>query len=159
MSLYGTRDAAMNWQEEVAIFMAKLGFKRGKYNPCLYHHAARGLFTFLHGDDFATVGTRPEVAWLKKSLETRFEINTQCIGPGAVGIQGLQGGNGAISGPAPTTLSGEPMVEGSEGRLLNRIVRCTQSGWEVEPDQRHADLIVHELDLKGANGVTTPGEK
>ena len=50
------------------------------------------------------------------------------------------------------------MVEGSECRLLNRVVRYTQNGWEVEPDQRHADLLVQALDLKGANGVTPPGE-
>ena len=30
MSLYGTRDAAMNWQEEVAREMSKWGFKKGK---------------------------------------------------------------------------------------------------------------------------------
>ena len=30
MSLYGTRDAAMNWQEEVAKEMRKLGFERGR---------------------------------------------------------------------------------------------------------------------------------
>ena len=35
MSLYGTKDAAMNWQEEVAREVHKLGFKRGQYNPCL----------------------------------------------------------------------------------------------------------------------------
>ena len=29
MSLYGTRDAAMNWQEEVAKCMAEWGFRRG----------------------------------------------------------------------------------------------------------------------------------
>ena len=29
MSLYGTRDAAMNWQEEVAKEMGKFGFRRG----------------------------------------------------------------------------------------------------------------------------------
>ena len=33
LSLYGTRDAAMSWQEEVAKEMIKWGFKRGKYNP------------------------------------------------------------------------------------------------------------------------------
>ena len=38
MSLYGTRDAAMNWQEEVAKEMQKWGFTRGQYNPCLYYH-------------------------------------------------------------------------------------------------------------------------
>ena len=31
-------------------------------------------------------------------------------------------------------------------------------GWEVEPDQRHVDLIVQELELTGANGVITPGD-
>ena len=36
MSLYGTRDAAMNWQEEVAKEMKGWGFIRGRYNPCLY---------------------------------------------------------------------------------------------------------------------------
>ena len=36
MSLYGTRDAARNWQEEVARQMKKWGFRRGVYNPCLY---------------------------------------------------------------------------------------------------------------------------
>ena len=39
MSLFGTRDAAMNWQEEVAREMLKAGFRRGRYNPCLYFHA------------------------------------------------------------------------------------------------------------------------
>ena len=119
MSLYGTRDAAMNWQEEVAREMLRLGFQRGKYNPCLYYHRQRNLRTFLHGDDFATVGTRPEVQWFKSALEKRFEIKTQCVGPGAV-AGGLKKVAGTVSGPAPTTAHGEPMQEGSEGRLLNR---------------------------------------
>ena len=50
------------------------------------------------------------------------------------------------------------MIEGSECRLLNRVVRCTPAGWEVEPDQRHVDILIPFLELKGANGVTTPGE-
>ena len=61
MSLYGTRDAAMNWQDEVAKELKKQWFQRGVYNPCLYYHRERNLRTFLHGDDFATVGTRKEV--------------------------------------------------------------------------------------------------
>ena len=38
MSLYGTRDAARNWQEEVARMMKIWGFTPGAYNPCLYYH-------------------------------------------------------------------------------------------------------------------------
>ena len=40
-SLYGTRDAAMNWQEEVAKEMKGWGFERGQYNPCLYTNVAK----------------------------------------------------------------------------------------------------------------------
>ena len=68
-------------------------------------------------------------------------------------------GIGASNGPAPTATNGEELVEGTECRLLNRVVRCTAEGWEVEPDQRHADMIVQELALTGANGVTTPGKE
>ena len=148
MSLYGTRDAAMNWAEEVAKEMRKLGFRRGRYNPCLYYHEARNLRTFLHGDDFATVGTRQEVSWFKQALERRFEIKSSCVGisPTAVGGSGKVGSPGA---PSPTVTNGEELVEGSECRLPNRIVRCTQSGWEIGPDQRHADLLVQALELNG----------
>ena len=31
-------------------------------------------------------------------------------------------------------------------------------GVGVEPDQRHVDLLSQDLELKGANGVTTPGD-
>ena len=55
-SLYGTRDAAMNRQEEVAREMWKWGFRRGKYNPCLYHNPTSGLICMVHGDDFVSVG-------------------------------------------------------------------------------------------------------
>ena len=41
-------------------YLIKLGFRRGPYNPCLYFHQERMLRTFLHGDDFATVGDRKE---------------------------------------------------------------------------------------------------
>ena len=51
MSLYGTRDAAMNWQEEVAREMQKWGFQRGRYNPCLYYHKQSGVMALVHGDD------------------------------------------------------------------------------------------------------------
>ena len=34
MSLYGTLDTAMNWQEEIAAFMTTAGFTRGRCNPC-----------------------------------------------------------------------------------------------------------------------------
>ena len=132
MSLYGTRDAAMNWQDEVAKEMRRLGFVRGHYNPCLYYHRRRNLRTFLHGDDFATVGTRREVTWLKAALEKRFEIKTQCVGPSAKAV-GKESPAGTSTRPAPTTTNGEAMQEGSEGRLLNRVLRCTPMDGRWKP--------------------------
>ena len=46
----------------------------------------------------------------------------------------------------------------SEGRALNRVIRWIEQGWEMEPDQRHVDLIVQELGLNDAKPVSTPGE-
>ena len=132
-SLYGTRDAAMNWQEEVAFQMAKWKFTRGRYNPCLYHQRDSGLMVLVHGDDFVCVGSRDAARMFKRQLESRFEIKTQVIGSG----EGEQ----------------------KEGRVLNRIIRVTEDGWEYEADQRHVDILIDELGLRGANGVQTPCEE
>ena len=86
MSLYGTRDAATNWQNEVAKEMHKWGFKRGKYNPCLYWHKELNLQTLIHGDDFVSVGTEESVVKFKEQLESRFEVKTKVLGSG----QGLE---------------------------------------------------------------------
>ena len=48
-SLYGTRDAAMNWQEEVAREMRGWGFNRGQCNPFLYTHREEGAGVFARG--------------------------------------------------------------------------------------------------------------
>lgn len=136
--------------------MLKAGFRRGKYNPCLYYHEGRFLRTFLHGDDFATVGRLDNVQWLKGVLEKRIEIKAESVSLAAAGLGSL--GVGAPRSPSPKTTDGEAMRDGSEARLLNRVVRCTSDRWEVEPDQRHADLIVQYLQLTGANGVTSQGE-
>ena len=80
MSLYGTRDAAMKWQEEVAREMAKWGFRRGRYNPCLYHNPKTGLICMVHGDDFVSTGTTEAEEEFKGQLKARFEIKTQLLG-------------------------------------------------------------------------------
>ena len=56
-SLYGTRDAPLNWELQIRKVMVALGFKQGKSNPCIYFHAGRDLRTVVHGGDFTTAGT------------------------------------------------------------------------------------------------------
>lgn len=133
LSLYGTRDAAANFQTEVKTFMEAQGFRTGKYNPCTYYHPKKKLKTLVHGDDFTTVGGRSSARWFKEKLEDRFEIKSQVVGRSTGEVR--------------------------EARVLNRIVRVSEHGWELEADQRHVDILVEAMNLKGANGVATPGEE
>ena len=37
-SMYGTRDAAQNWEEEYVRFMESIGFRRGIVSPCVFYN-------------------------------------------------------------------------------------------------------------------------
>ena len=109
------------------------GYTQSAYNPQVYWHRSRGLKTLVHGDDFVTVGNRRDAHWFRDKLCQRFEIKTHMLG----------------NGPR----------EESEQRILGRIVRVTESGWEYEADPRHAELLIKALRLESANGVRSPGEE
>ena len=132
MSLYGTRDAANNWQEEVARAMGRWGFTRTRYNPCLYMHPRLQIRTLVHGDDFVSTGKRGAIQKFEEQLKSRFEVKTTKVGAGKNEVK--------------------------EARILNRILRITEKGRELEADQRHSEMIVEEMGLSGARGVSTPGE-
>ena len=63
MSLYGTRDAGLNWSREVAVTMQRMGFRRGKASTCNYHHPGRKIDITVHGDDFMIIGSSVEAKW------------------------------------------------------------------------------------------------
>ena len=46
-----------------------------------------------------------------------------------------------------------------EGKVLNKVIRITDSGWEYEAGQRHGELIVRTQNLDEAKEVGTPGEE
>ena len=119
-SLYGARDASANWQEEVARCMREWGFKVWRFNPCMYQHPSKQIRCLVHGDDFVSVGDPENLKWMKDKLNARFEIKTTTVG------------------------SNEKNGEAKEARILNRVIRVTDQGWEYEADQRHADLIIQE---------------
>ena len=87
----------------------------------------------VHGDDFVFVGSPDSTEWVRKELAKKFEIKSKTLGqhPGNL----------------------------KETRVLNRVIRVTERGWEYEADQRHADFIVEGLCLERAESVLTPGEK
>ena len=70
--------------------------------------------TLVHGDDYVTSGRPLDLRWLEEELSKAYEIKTQHLGLD----------KGSLS----------------EGKVLNGIIRATQSGWEIEADPR---LIKH----------------
>ena len=45
----------------------------------------------------------------------------------------------------------------AEGTFLNRIVRCDGSGWSLEADPRHAELVIEQLGVSDLRAAATPG--
>ena len=134
-SMYGTRDAAQNWEVAYAEFMWKVGFRRGEGMPCVFHHPLRNLRVVVHGDDFTILGHEGNLDWFRSEISKRFEVKFRGrIGPG--------------------------QKDGKSIRLLNRVFEWTREGITCEADQRHAELLVQDLGLKkGSKGVVTPGTK
>ena len=42
-SMYGTRDAARNWEMEYTGFRRDIGFQHGLASPCVFFHVERGI--------------------------------------------------------------------------------------------------------------------
>ena len=56
LSMYGTRDAASNWESTYITQMEGMKFEKGKASPCLFHHPIRKISTVVHGDDYFSMG-------------------------------------------------------------------------------------------------------
>ena len=50
-SMYGCRDAGVNWIFAICQVMTGRGFVQGGASPCMYHHSERQLRVWVHGDD------------------------------------------------------------------------------------------------------------
>ena len=133
-SIYGTRDAAQNWANEYTDMLINIGFRQGRAYPCVFHHKARGIRTFVHGDDYVSVAEEKELEWMKRQLESKYQIKTQSLGPGERHQQELE--------------------------ILNRIVGwCNEKGIAFEVDPRHVEIIINQLKLQDAKTVCTLGTK
>ena len=131
LCLYGTRDAAKAWQEELSKHLLSIGFERGIGFPSVFAHRVRGIKLLVHGDDYFSSGRAADLDWLQQELEKKYELKTQRVGRGKHKLR--------------------------EGKVLNRVVRLTESGWEMEADPRHAELVVEQLGLENEKGLSTPG--
>ena len=61
LSLYGTRDAAMNWAKQHTEHLNKIGFQKGRASACNFVHESRNIRLKCHGDDFIIVAPCQEI--------------------------------------------------------------------------------------------------
>ena len=115
-ALYGTRDAAQNWEHAYVDFLETAGFTVGRASPCMFWNSARDLRAVVHGDDFTVLGPAEQLDWFRKQIAQRFEVKFRGrLGPDAHDDKSI--------------------------RILNRVVHCGANCLEYEADQRHAEII------------------
>ena len=56
MSMYGDRDAAINWHEEYAETLRQSGYVPGIATPCSFYNGKTDVSVMVHGDDFLPIG-------------------------------------------------------------------------------------------------------
>ena len=133
-SMYGTRDAGANWEKELTDCLKKAGFAQGMSCPNVYFNAEKDIATMVHGDDEAALTDDDGLKYVEDVLNSRYKIS----------VRGRLGGE---------------VDDDREGRILNRYIRWTSLGLELEADPRHAQLIVQQMGVDSGKGVETPGIK
>ncbi len=73
-SMYGTRDAAQNWELEYTEMMTEAGFRQGSHSVCVFYHAEKNVRIVVHGDDFTALSPSKRrrssrTAWREASQE------------------------------------------------------------------------------------------
>ena len=133
-SLYGTRDAAPNWEREYTDCLAQLGFVRGKTSPCTFYSKELDARLVVHGGDFTVLAQEHVIRYIADKMSERYKLKLR----GALG---------------PDSWDDRELV------ILDRIVRWQSDGIRYEPDPRHAEMIISQLNLHEARPVGSPGAK
>ena len=66
--LYGTRDAAHNWEREYTATLVDQGFSVGRSTTCVSRHEQRNIDIVVHGDDFTLLGIGGDIQWVHDIL-------------------------------------------------------------------------------------------
>ena len=131
--LYGTRDAATNWQEEFIATLQNNGFTKRRASPCNFHQSQRQISVIVHADDFTSTGTKKQLIWCQKIFDEAYECKHHWLGPD----------------------SGEE----ESMRILNRIISWKKSGICYEADQRRVEVIIDQLQRADARSASSPGTR
>ena len=137
-TMYGTRDAAAEWEEYYRRVFTENGFECGVFCPCLFWSSSRGVSVWVHGDDMILLGTKAAVEAVEELLAESMLVKRR-------GLLGW-GSN-----------------DDKRVTLLNRIIELHDylggraKTLTYEPDPRHVEIILRSLNLDAkAKSVVTP---
>ncbi len=71
-SMYGTWDAAQNWEAEYSQSIMDVGFRAGRATPCIFYNEDMNIRAVAHVDDFTILGNRKELDWFMARMKAKF---------------------------------------------------------------------------------------
>ena len=69
--MYGTRDAASDWEDCYIGFLERLGFSSGVESACVFRQRSRRVRLTVHGDDFALLAPVGDLDLFEKTIKDR----------------------------------------------------------------------------------------
>ena len=82
-SMYGTRDAASNWECDWQKNVKKWGFQLGISSKNLFHHKENRVSGLTHGDDFVLTGPTKMLKEFKNGMTSVYPIKAKIISLGS----------------------------------------------------------------------------
>ena len=102
-------------------FWSSAAFKARLASPCNFEHVNTELKLTVHGDDFTVTWRTADLQWMQRRMG-KEEIKAHYLGPES----GMK----------------------DEIQILNRTMRWTKEAVTYEPDQRHAEIVIKETNMK-----------
>ena len=137
--MYGTRDAAAEWENFHKEKLQGAGYRAGTSCTCVFASEDGESSGVVHGDDFFFEGAEERLNEMEAELRRHMIVQRK-----------------ALLGPDPEDDKHATVL----GRLLSYVVEAGAYRVTMEPDPRHGEIIVRELGLGGGSkAVATPTEK
>ena len=79
-SMYGTRDAASNWERDLQEHVRNLDFQLGLSSKKLYHHEGNRVSGLTHGDHFVLTWPTKKLVEFERKMTSGYTVNAKIIG-------------------------------------------------------------------------------
>ena len=87
--MYGTRDAAANWESAYSQVLLDAGFRKGRASPCHFFHEEWQARVLVHGDDFVIVGAEADAKLAEAVVARAYPCVCETLGPGPEHVREL----------------------------------------------------------------------